>query len=844
MLAINYPRAYTNTGGHGAYRLDQSRRPDRDAKISIIANAQGALWSLDGATEFPLMFAPLVEGASLPKVDAQIIDTLESMVADGYNGLMIRSPTSRYWTESGSNWGVWEYIESDASYVNRWAMEEDALIQMDKMIAWALDLGIECVWIDLEGYDDIINRHANQRPQGTYQGRGMGWSTEYDQMAWDVNSRIFTRTSRITGVRHCDNGRIIWKFDNENGFSDSYTRTTTSNWGGSAQSGANTSGTAIVTGLSDTSLLRTGWGVSGTGVPTSTTILSIDSATQITLSANTTTSGTRTFTFSCRWFDKIIRSATDSYGANGYWRTELATKWVAWVTASSYSASVGVNGSAGAWNGCVPDQAAFTALTLDSNDRNAVLDFVSQMDVEHIERTIAYVDAAAPRGDVVLCTGTWTYHCPRAHVGLSAASMARGNLFCDTHHYLPDGVSSGVKSGSVTTRQSIFDSGWVVVTNGLALTDVYLGQRSTTTGFVASEEGQYGPNGWRYERAALSAIMACRHRHPIALFNWAQQVTTDQLLTDGKGMTSDHVNVSSQCDRLMARCISPIVLHRFFSPASGTFTVLATKASIQAKSHAQGTTGFFTNRLNAAAISDGSEHGVWADKAVVLSIDESNTPTTVWTDFPKVADATLASGTYLVNTATEKIHLRHDHGIQAMSPYVNWFIGEMLASPVFAMPLSISNLAAAITRAHLCIRSDGPWPLFEGPWMMFIHGSDYSLDLVTQGGGAIGEAAWLADSDLQVLNYATGSTWSNTGTTTDQRLMMPETLTIALDASGASGVFASLEQEVFKIGNDGLPVRVVTSFSSGVTSFAYDATCPVFYGHPVAKRNTSARGRR
>ena len=29
-----------------------------------------------------------------------------------------------------------------------------------------------------------------------------------------------------------------------------------------------------------------------------------------------------------------------------------------------------------------------------------------------------------------------------------------------------------------------------------------------------------------------------------------------------------------------------------------------------------------------------------------------------------------------------------------------------------------------------------------------------------------------------------------------------------------------------------------------MTSWGYDATCPVYYGHPAAKRNTAARGRR
>lgn len=36
MLAINYPRAYDNTGAHAAFRVDQSRRPARDLAISVV----------------------------------------------------------------------------------------------------------------------------------------------------------------------------------------------------------------------------------------------------------------------------------------------------------------------------------------------------------------------------------------------------------------------------------------------------------------------------------------------------------------------------------------------------------------------------------------------------------------------------------------------------------------------------------------------------------------------------------------------------------------------------------------------------------------------------------------
>lgn len=785
MLAINWPRAYNVTCGHGAVRVDQSRRPARSAKLSVLPSATyGAMLSLDGANEYPLFFTSLLEGSAVPKVDAQITATIATVVAEGFNAIRLRSVTNRYDTESGFNWGVWDYSESDGSYVNRWAMSETMLVQLDKMVAWALEAGIEAVWIDLEGYDDIVLRHANQRPQGTYQGRGMGWSSEYDQMAWDVNSRIFKRVNTITGERYCDNGRIIWGFDNEVGFSNAYQRTTTNAWGGGA---------------------------------------------------------------SVRWFSKIIDAVTDTYGDNGYWRTELAALWSAWVTSSAYSASVGVSGSGGTWNGCIPTPSAFTALSVDSADRNAVLDFLDDMDVAHVQRTIDRCQAE--RADVMLCLGTWTYMSTRAWVQHGRT----GNFLVDTHHYVLDGANNtGVQTGSVTTRQSLFNSGWTYVTNGYGLTDKVIGQRTASLAFAASEEGQFGPNGWRYERMALSALMSCRHRYPIALHDWSQQISNGQLTADGANMKADHHAVASQCDRLMARCISPIVRHRFFSPVSGgTFTIYATKTSIRNKQHANGSNGFEPSRFNTAFASDGTEQAAWGNKAVVFDVNDSNTPTTDFSTFPKVLDATLAAGTYLINTATEKIHVRHDHGIQAMAPSICWFIGEMSASPVFSMALAISNLGAAITRAHLCIRSDGPWPLFEGPWMMFVHGSDYSLDLVRRGSdgsvdgpGSIGEAAWLSNSDLRVLYYLPGQqTWSN-GTTSDQRLMMPESFTVALDASGASGAFASGEQEVFKIGNDGLPVRLATSFGSGITSFGYDATCPMFYGQPIARRTTGARGRR
>lgn len=58
------------------------------------------------------------------------------------------------------------------------------------------------------------------------------------------------------------------------------------------QSGSRTNSSPVITGLSDTSSMRAGMPVSGTGIPSSTTILTVDSGTQITLSGNATSTGT------------------------------------------------------------------------------------------------------------------------------------------------------------------------------------------------------------------------------------------------------------------------------------------------------------------------------------------------------------------------------------------------------------------------------------------------------------------------------------------------------------------------------------------------------------------------
>jgi uncharacterized phiE125 gp8 family phage protein len=64
-----------------------------------------------------------------------------------------------------------------------------------------------------------------------------------------------------------------------------------------AVSGTTASGTALVTGIADTAAIAGAVTVSGAGIPPGTLVKSIDSATQVTLSANATASGSPTLTF-------------------------------------------------------------------------------------------------------------------------------------------------------------------------------------------------------------------------------------------------------------------------------------------------------------------------------------------------------------------------------------------------------------------------------------------------------------------------------------------------------------------------------------------------------------------
>lgn len=60
------------------------------------------------------------------------------------------------------------------------------------------------------------------------------------------------------------------------------------------QTGSRTSGSAIITALSSTTNMRSGYTIGGTGITNGTTILTVDSATQVTMSANAGSTGSAT----------------------------------------------------------------------------------------------------------------------------------------------------------------------------------------------------------------------------------------------------------------------------------------------------------------------------------------------------------------------------------------------------------------------------------------------------------------------------------------------------------------------------------------------------------------------
>lgn len=91
------------------------------------------------------------------------------------------------------------------------------------------------------------------------------------------------------------------------------------------QNGTRTSGSAVITSLTSTTPMRVGYYIYGTGIAEDTTILSVDSATQVTMSANASSTGTTTVIVSpWRLGNGVIR-LPDLSTAGRYRRSRTAT---------------------------------------------------------------------------------------------------------------------------------------------------------------------------------------------------------------------------------------------------------------------------------------------------------------------------------------------------------------------------------------------------------------------------------------------------------------------------------------------------------------------------------------
>lgn len=114
------------------------------------------------------------------------------------------------------------------------------------------------------------------------------------------------------------------------------------------QTGTRTNGSAVITSLSSTTPMKVGYYIYGTGIAEDTTILSIDSATQVTMSANASSTGTTTVIVSpWRLGNGIIR-LPDLSTAGRYRRSRTSTTRVGELQASqNLSHTHDVSGSTG-----------------------------------------------------------------------------------------------------------------------------------------------------------------------------------------------------------------------------------------------------------------------------------------------------------------------------------------------------------------------------------------------------------------------------------------------------------------------------------------------------------------
>lgn len=112
--------------------------------------------------------------------------------------------------------------------------------------------------------------------------------------------------------------------------------------------GTRTNGSAVITSLASTANMRVGYYVFGTGISSGTTILSIDSGSQITLSTNASSPGTSTVVVSPWLLNTGTIRLPDISAAGRYRRSRTASTAVGQLQASQNLAHThGVSGTTG-----------------------------------------------------------------------------------------------------------------------------------------------------------------------------------------------------------------------------------------------------------------------------------------------------------------------------------------------------------------------------------------------------------------------------------------------------------------------------------------------------------------
>lgn len=119
-----------------------------------------------------------------------------------------------------------------------------------------------------------------------------------------------------------------------------------------SQNGTRTSGSAIITGLGSTTTIKAGYYVFGTGITTGTTVLSVDSGAQITMSANAGSSGTSTVIVSPWLLNTGTIKLPDLVTSGRYRRSRTSATAPGQVQADQYTAHThSVSGNTGTESG-------------------------------------------------------------------------------------------------------------------------------------------------------------------------------------------------------------------------------------------------------------------------------------------------------------------------------------------------------------------------------------------------------------------------------------------------------------------------------------------------------------